>query len=111
MKKRTVVLLCVAAVVTPLAAKAAAGYFVKLKITSSGTPLVVEKSVLIRDFFLNPIPDFGQGSSCEGLFSLEEGSFLDEMTRPDEVLFYVKVPTSDHSLHSEKWRFQDPVAK
>ena len=109
--KKSLIILCVAAVVTPFGVKAAAGYFAKIKVGSAVTPPVSAKIVFVKDFLLNLRPDFTQGSSCEGLFSLEEGSFFDEVTRPDEVLFYVKVPTSDHSLHSEKWRFQEPVAK
>ena len=39
------------------------------------------------------------------LFSLEEGSFLDGITKPEEVIFVVAPPEKE--VLNEPWRFQD----
>ena len=82
--RKSLIILCVAAVVTPFGVKAAAGYFAKMKVGSSVTPLVAEKSVLIRDFFLNPVPDFSQGQiDLETVMDLSDANIV---TTFDEVV-------------------------
>ena len=82
--RKTVILLCVAAAVTPFAAKAAAGYFAKMKVGSAVTPPVAAKIVFVKDFLLNLRPDFTQGQiDLETVMDLSDVNIV---TTFDEVV-------------------------